>query len=282
MDYGNMNYTSDSGRPAFQGGNPNMNIPREPHHPRGGNGKSVIASIVIAIAIIVSAIAVSYGLSNFRSSTSHNIGATGSASKDFESDLIVWNGSYSSYAYTSKDAYEEIKRDKSIVEKYLKNNGLKGDEIGFSAVSIRQRTRDTYDDQGNYTGSVFDGYTLSQRVTVTSKNLDQVELISTDVSSLLDSGIEFESEAPEYYYTELDEIKFDLIDNASKNAKQRIDIIANNAGAKIGKLTNSSLGVFQITAANSGTSDYSYDGYFDTSSRIKTATITVRLEYSLQ
>ncbi len=282
MENGNMNYPAEQAKANYQGGNPGANFPREPRPPKGGNGKSIVASIVIAIAIIVSAVAVSFGLANFRSSTSHVIGATGSASKDFESDLIVWNGSYSAYSYTSKDAYEIIKRDKSIVEKYLKNNGLKDDEIAFSAVSIKQRTRDTYDDQGNYTGSVFDGYNLSQRVTVTSKNLDQVELISTDVSSLLDSGIEFESEAPEYYYTELNEIKFDLIDDASKNAKQRIDIIANNAGAKVGKLTNSSLGVFQITAANSGTGDYSYDGYFDTSSRIKTATITVRLEYSLK
>ncbi|XME03844.1 SIMPL domain-containing protein [Lachnospiraceae bacterium C1.1] len=248
----------------------------------GAKGRSVAASVIIAIAILGSAAALAFGLTNFRSATSHTISATGSASKDFESNLIVWNGSYSAYAYTSEAAYDVIKKDKSIVEKYLKNNGLTDDEISFSAVSIQQRSRDTYDGQGNYTGSVFDGYDLSQSVTITSSNLDQVELISTDVSSLLDSGIEFESNAPEYYYTNLDELKFELIDEASKNSKQRIDIIAKNAGANIGKLANSSLGVFQITAANSGTSDYTYDGYFDTSSRYKTATITVRLEYSLK
>ena len=261
---------------------PPPNVPMGPPHGHPGKGRSIIASILIAIAILGSAAAIAYGLANFRSGTSHTIAATGSASKDFESNLIVWNGSYSAYAYTSKSAYEDIKRDQAIVEKYLKNNGIADDEISFSAVSISQRTRDTYDDQGNYTGSVFDGYSLYQSVTVTSEKLDQVELVSTDVTSLLDSGVEFESQSPEYYYTDLDEIKFELIDEASKNSKQRIDIIAGNAGASIGKLTNSSLGVFQITAANSGTGDYSYDGYFDTSSRIKTATITVRLEYSLK
>ncbi|MCR4832024.1 MAG: SIMPL domain-containing protein, partial [Butyrivibrio sp.] len=88
--------------------------------------------------------------------------------------------------------------------------------------------------------------------------------------------------SPEYYYTALDELKLDLIDKASVNAKDRIDIIAKNSGASLGKLKNSSLGVFQITAQNTGTSSYSYDGAFDTSSRYKTATITVRLEYDLK
>ncbi len=109
-----------------------------------------------------------------------------------------------------------------------------------------------------------------------------MEKISRDISSLLDSGVEFTSWSPEYYYTQLDDLKLDLIDRASKNARARIDIIAENSGAKVGKLVKSNLGVFQITARNSGTGDYSYEGAFDTSSREKTATITVRLEYDLK
>ena len=98
----------------------------------------------------------------------------------------------------------------------------------------------------------------------------------------MDKGVELTSDYPEYYYSDLDALKLDLIDKASVNAKDRIDIVAENSGAKLGKLKNSSLGVFQITAKNSGTSSYSYDGAFDTSSRYKTATITVRLEYDLK
>ena len=58
--------------------------------------------------------------------------------------------------------------------------------------------------------------------------------------------------------------------------------MADQSGAKVGKLRNSNLGVFQITAQNSGTSFYSYDGYLDTTSRYKTASITVRLEYNVK
>ena len=139
-----------------------------------------------------------------------------------------------------------------------------------------------YDGNGNFVKSTPTGYKLSQSVTITSKDLDKVEKISRDISSLLDQGVEFTSDSPEYYYSDLESIKLDLIDKASKNAKDRIDIIAKNTNANIGKLKKSSLGVFQITAQNSGTSDYSYDGAFDQTSRFKTATITVKLEYDLK
>ena len=149
-------------------------------------------------------------------------------------------------------------------------------------MDISRTYRDNYDNNGNYIGSEADGYQLTQSVTVSSYNLDVVEKISRDISSLLDKGVELTSNSPEYYYSDLDALKLDLIDKASINAKDRIDIIAKNSGAGLGKLKNSSLGVFQITARNTGTSSYTYDGAFDTSARYKTASITVRLEYDLK
>ena len=78
----------------------------------------------------------------------------------------------------------------------------------------------------------------------------------------------------------MDELKLQLIEEATQNAKQRIDIMAEGTGGKAGKLLNANLGVFQITAQNSD-SEYSYGGSFDTSSRNKTASITVKLNYGV-
>ena len=65
-------------------------------------------------------------------------------------------------------------------------------------------------------------------------------------------------------------------------AKERIDLVASGCGAQTDQLLTASLGVFQITATNSGTESYSYGGSFNTSSRFKTANITVRLNYSVK
>ena len=241
-----------------------------------------VSALIIGLSVMVSCACIAFGLAHFRSESVHTISATGSASVDFESDLAIWRGSFSATAYTSQTAYDKIKKDAGLVKKYLTSNGLDESEIVFNSVDISKNFRDLYDENGNYTGQEFAGYSLTQSVVITSKDLDKVDKISRDISSLLDQDVEFTSDSPEYYYTGLDELKLDLIDRASKNARERIDIIAKNSDAKLGKLMNSSLGVFQITAQNSGTSSYSYDGAFNTSSRNKTATITVKLEYDLK
>ncbi len=243
---------------------------------------SFLNALIIGLCIVASCVVLAMGLSRFRSESVHTIAATGSASVNFESDLIIWRGSFSSHDYTSKDAYDTIKKDAAVVKQYLLDNGVTEDEIVFNSVDIWKTYRDIYDDNGNYTGREFDGYNLQQTVDVTSSDINKVEKISRDISSLLEKGVEFESQSPEYYYTGLDDLKLSLIEQATANSRERIDIMAKQSGAKLGKLRNSSLGVFQITATNSGTSSYSYDGAFDTSSRNKTATITVKLEYDLK
>lgn len=241
-----------------------------------------VSALIIGLCIVSSCALLAFGLSHFRSESSHVISATGSASVDFESDIIIWRGSFSSTAWTSQEAYNKIKKDANVVKEYLTSNGVQEAEIIFDSVDIRRTYHDNYDNNGNYIGTEADGYQLTQSVTVSSYNIDVVEKISRDISSLLDKGVELTSNSPEYYYSDLDALKLDLIDKASINAKDRIDIIAKNSGAGLGKLKNSSLGVFQITARNTGTSSYTYDGAFDTSSRYKTASITVRLEYDLK
>ena len=86
-----------------------------------------------------------------------------------------------------------------------------------------------------------------------------------------------ESQQPEYC-TKLDEMKLDLIEKATANAKNRIDIMAAGTGAR--KASERQPGRVQITKLQFRS--YSYDGVLDTSSRFKTAVITVRLNYSAQ
>lgn len=247
-------------------------------------GKPFSTSIVVALIAGISAIiCVSIFSGNFakykKYSSGSGITVTGSASCDFESDLIVWRGSFSAYGTTPKSAYKSIKNDADVIKKYLTDNGISESELSFSSVSISQRWVTQYNDEGERIGEYLDGYDLYQSVTVTSEDIDKVDSVSIDITKLIEANIEFESDSPEYYYTKLDELKLDLIAQATENAKTRADIIVNGTNAHTTRLLSANLGVFQITAQNSD-SEYSYGGAFDTSSRNKTATITVKLNYA--
>ncbi len=241
-----------------------------------------LPALIIGLAVIISLVGSMYLFTDYKKSIGSSIQATGSAELDLESDLIVWRGSFSAQAESSKDAYDVIKKDAEQARKFLSDSGITDNEMVFESVNIGERTRPVYDNNGNYNGSEFVGYELSQNVIVTSKDIDKVEKVSRDISKLLEDGVQFTSHSPEYYCTTLSDSKLELIKLATKNAKERIDIMAAEANATVGKLRNSYLGVFQIVAKNSGTSSYSYDGYLDKSSRTKTASITVRLEYTIK
>lgn len=242
--------------------------------------KGILIALIAGVTAIVCVAILSFSLVSYKkTSGSGGLTATGSASCDFEADLIVWRGSFTAYGMTAKEAYTKIKQDAEVIRKYLADNNVSEEEMIFSSVNITQRWRTEYNEEGYETGSYPDGYDLSQQISVTSSDVDKVDGVSRDITRLIDADVEFTSWPPEYYYTKLDELKLQLIDEATKNAKERIDIMAEGTGSKEGKLLDASLGVFQITAQNTN-SDYSYGGVYDTSSRNKTASITVRLNYT--
>ncbi|MDX5477478.1 MAG: SIMPL domain-containing protein, partial [Cyclobacteriaceae bacterium] len=94
-------------------------------------------------------------------------------------------------------------------------------------------------------------------------------------------GVKFYSQAPRYYYTDLESLKIEMISRATEDARVRAEKIAENSGSKLGRLISANMGIFQITGQNSN-EDYSWGGTFNTSSKEKTASITMRLSYGVK
>ena len=239
--------------------------------------KAHLNTLFMALAIVLSALFFSNAFKN-RNRSVNAITVTGLGSRDFISDLIVWSGSFMKKNMNLKDAYAELDKDRESIRKYLLSKGLKAESVVFSAVVISKDFDNVYDNSGNITKSVFSGYRLSQNVSVESTEVNKVEDISRQVSELINSGVEFYSNAPQYYYTKLAVLKIEMIAEATKDAYVRAKKIAENAGSDVGRLKNANMGVFQIVAQNSS-EGFSWGGSFNTSSKRKTATITVDLAY---
>ena len=127
----------------------------------------------------------------------------------------------------------------------------------------------------------FLGYELTQDVKIESSNLDLVERASRSITEVLNSGVQFYSNPPRYYYTGLKDLKLDLLSKATSDAKARATIIANEAGADIGKLISAEMGILQIVGQYSD-DEYSWGGTFNTTSKLKTASITIDLRYEIE
>jgi hypothetical protein len=238
-----------------------------------------ITNIAFAIAAIICAFVFSNAY-KYKFKSTDTISVTGLADKSFESDQVIWNGTFNRKNYELKDAYAAIKEDEITIKKYLSEKGISDNEMIFSAIVINKEFDTKFSADGRQLGNTFTGYSLNQTVTIDSKDLNKVEKISREVTELIEQGIELSSSSPSYYYSKLAEVKLDLLAKASADAKQRAETIAKNSGSNIDKIKKCNMGVFQITGT-SDNEDFSYGGAFNTSSRLKKATITVKAEFAI-
>jgi uncharacterized protein len=235
--------------------------------------------LIIAIAIIISAIIAASTL-KYRFTSGEIITVTGLSEQDFVADQIVWQGSFMRTGFDLKTAYADLKSDESEIRRYLNANGISDTSIVFSSVDMFRNYESRYDDMGRPTGNRFSGYNLTGRVTVESKNIPVVEKLSREITGLLEKGIELNSTPPSYYYSGLNDLKIDLLARAAADAKQRAESIAKNSDAGLGSIRKANMGVFQIRGRNTN-EDFSYGGVFNTTSKEKTASITLRVEYKV-
>jgi len=239
----------------------------------------LIKAAIVAAGVIGAAALLALAFVN-RNAADEQIGVTGLGEKDFESDLVVWTGSFSQSAPTLKEAYAKLNGDQERIRGFLAAKNVAESEYVFSSVTIQKEYDQKTDRDGSRT-STFRGYGLRQEVTIESKDLGKIERVSREITDLINSGVEFYSREPSYYYTKLSDLKLELIELATKNGRARAQKIAEETGQKLGKLKFASLGVFQIIARNSN-ADYSWSGSNDVTSRLKTATITTRLQFGIR
>ena len=240
--------------------------------------KNIIAITIAALGFVIGLAFLGNAIKN-RNKSENTISVTGLGSKKFTSDLITWSGNFSNNSYDLKEAYDALANDKKVIEKYLISKGISKNEIVFSAVDIQKQYDYISNDNGG-SRQVFSGYQLSQSVSIDSKDVVKIENLSRNITEIINLGIEFTSSSPNYFYSKLADIKQQMIADATKDAKERAEKIAENAGSKLGNLKKATMGVTQITAPNS-TEEYSYGGTFNTSSKEKEASITIKLEYEV-
>lgn len=236
--------------------------------------------IIISFAVIICALLATSAL-RYRFTSGETITVTGLAEKDFVADQIVWMGNFNRNGFDLKSAYDQIKADEAEIKRYLNAAGIPDSSIVFSSVNMNRNYDQKYDGNGRVTGSVFTGYNLFESVTVDSKNIPVVEKMSREITTLLQKGIELNSSQPSYYYSKLNELKIDLLAKASADAKLRAETIAENSGGDLGSIRKANMGVFQITGKNSN-ENFSYGGAFNTASKEKTASVTLKVDFKVK
>lgn len=232
----------------------------------------VLSATIISVGVLFSSLVFASKMQKNESIT-----VTGSASKIVKSDSARMSFSLQANAKTQKEAFNRLKAQSPEVVSYLNSKGIDKNSIEIKPVS----GYNVYKTVGNgYSTNEIIGYNASQSYEITSKDVDKIKEISSDIQNLVDKGIALEIYRPEFFYSDLASIKVDLLKEATQDAKQRATSMLSAANSRVGKVRQMRMGVFQITPPDS--TMVSDMGVNDTSTVDKKVTAVANVVFSVK
>ena len=190
--------------------------------------QNIWSAAVIGLCVILTA-AVLGGAYKHKYRSQNRIVVTGLGERQFTSDLIVWKGWIVEQAPAIESGYAALEANKRKVQEYLRSRGIADSAVLFMFVNVNRQTESVYQD-GRYVGDRFTGYELRQEFRIESTDVEAVESVSREISSLIAQGVRMDAEQPEYFYTKLSDLKLELIEEATADARARAEIIARPHG----------------------------------------------------
>ena len=229
----------------------------------------------LALGLVLSSLILGWAYSNSKKGDDA-ITVTGSAKRRITSDLVVWSAGVTVEAPALADAYRQLTDNVPRIKSYLLQKGIPEDQMVVSSITTTQvKGRDS---DGNETSQII-GYTLAQDVEVRSNDVAKIGQIAREATELINQGILIQSSAPRYYYTQIGDLKIEMLGEAARDAKERAERIASSTGNSIGAVRSAKMGVLQITAADS--TDVSDYGVYDTSTIEKDMTAVVNVSFAV-
>jgi hypothetical protein len=234
-------------------------------------------AVTIIVAAVIMSLAIGGGLmqvgSGFASRSSDGITVTGSAKTTATADNAVWVLNVSLSSPTVATAVNKVDADVAALSQYLTKGGIPADALTLGAVATFANEEFV---NGNTTGRIL-SYRATREVTVRSTDVQLVAKLSQGIGTLLATGINANNYGPQYYISNLPELRPQLMAEAMKDAKVRAEALTKAVGGNIGSLVNVKAGPIQITTPDSTmTADY---GAYDTSTIEKTVTATVSVTF---
>jgi hypothetical protein len=232
--------------------------------------QALIIGLLITVTLIISAVVVSSKLSK------DEIYVTGSAYEIVKSDKGTLNFDIVVKRNTKQEAYKVVQDQIKSVENYLKDKKITNIDLrnmhGYYSYKNDPKT--------GYSTNETDYYNLYQPISITSDNVELIKDISNNITGLINQGIDISTDTPSYDYSKLPELKVKLLEQASRDAKQRAISILKSTHNSVGKIQAVKMGVYQITPVDS--TNVSDMGINDTSTIDKKVTAVTNITFKIK
>ncbi len=209
--------------------------------------KSKLSTIIFAVLIAGGIALAGYfiGQTMYNAKVAINTATVkGLAERVVESDRADWTILYAVGSTKREDIpalYAQAEKDQKIIIDLLLKNGIKDEEItvgtiDYDHIAYRDQNQKIVDEQ----------YKLKGNIKVSTQNIHLIASLRQKVNKLLTEGINVSSGNPTYRFTKLNDIKPEMLETATKNARIAANEFAKNAGTSVGRIYSARQGNFSI------------------------------------
>ncbi len=171
----------------------------------------------------------------------------GLSEREYEADVVIWPIQFTAASNDLEQLYSSTEISTSEIRRFLEKNGISSIEMSSSSPAITDKSARQ---RGDGAKPEF-RYTALQTVTVYSKNIEGVRAVMGKLSELGKKGIVFTGggyqSQTEYIFTRLNEVKPEMIAEATRNAREVAQKFAADSQSRLGKIKRASQGQFSIS-----------------------------------
>lgn len=240
-------YEGDQLRPPLTAINPQMTTNNQNSDKMKRNYLPIVSALLIAAGIFFLGVFIKSGIDNiaFRD---RQVTVKGLAEREVQANRVTWPIQFSVAGDDLLSLYDQVTKYNDKIVKFLTTNGIDKNEISINPPDTYNATTNQYS-SGNFRYN----YSLTCNVTVTTEKVAKVRELLDRQAELLKEGIPYSNSYIDYEYTALNEIKPDMIAEATKNAREAAAQFAEDSGSKVGKMKTASQGQFSIESQSSST-----------------------------
>lgn len=205
---------------------------------------------IIGAAIFLGLVAFGFIMSNAAitfKEYERTVTVKGLAEQEHLADIVIWPIQFTEASNQLEDIYTSLENSGEKVKSFLMDRGISEDEISISTPLVTDKSAQRW---GGPNEAEF-RYVATQTVTVYSENVEQVRTVMNQLADLGKQGIALSGDEyqvqTEYLFNSLNEIKPEMIEAATKEARAVAEKFAEDSNSELGKIKTAYQGQFSIS-----------------------------------
>lgn len=209
------------------------------------------SGLFIMTGLIILGLMLPQAVGRYRS-FDRTVNVKGLCEKEVKADKVIWPVMYRVMANDIQSIYDQTDGNNAAIVAFLKSGGITDAEITVSVPSISDKFANEYGSNDRAYR-----YIAKSVVTVCTDKVDAVLALMSRQSELLKQGVVTAGEnwenPVEFRYEGLNEIKPQMIEEATQNAREAAQKFAKDSGSRLGKIRTANQGTFTIENRDSNT-----------------------------